>query len=76
MSYSDLERTLLRAVGDRVRQYRKKKGWSQEQLSLECGLDRTYVSGVERGARNVAIINLHKIADSLGVPLAELLAGL
>ncbi len=52
-------------VGKNVARLRKEKGWSQEQLAFECGLHRTYISGVERGIRNPTIIILDKIAVSL-----------
>ena len=53
--------------GIRIRAIRKEKGLAQETLALMCGLDRTYVGGVERGERNISLINIHKIADALGV---------
>lgn len=40
---------------------------------MDCGLDRTYISGIERGKRNVSLINIHKLAIALGVPAAEFL---
>ncbi len=58
--------------GQRVRLLRKCKGFSQEQLALECGLDRTYIGGVERGERNISIVNIEKIAYGLDVPLKDL----
>lgn len=57
-----------------MRQLRKECGWSQEDLAYECGLDRTYVGGIERGERNVALINIELIATTLGVSLPELFA--
>ena len=58
--------------GNRVRLLRKRKGLSQEQLALRCGLDRTYVGGVERGERNVSILNIEKIARALDGSLKDL----
>ncbi|WP_231908001.1 MULTISPECIES: helix-turn-helix domain-containing protein [Cupriavidus] len=52
---------------------RKQRGWSQEKLALESGLARSYVSGIERGVRNVALINICALADTLGVPPGELM---
>jgi len=62
-----------RRVGLNLKKYRLAAGLSQEGLALECGLHRTYVSGVERGVRNPTIVVLEKIAVSLGVPSWKLL---
>ncbi len=64
---------LLIAIGLRVRKLRKSKGMSQEEFALEANLDRTYISDVERGARNISVKNLHKISSTLGITLSELL---
>ena len=53
--------------GSRVKQLRLEKGISQESLALIAGLDRTYVSGCERGVRNIGLENIYKIASALGV---------
>lgn len=58
--------------GDRVRTARVALGLSQEKLAMDCGLDRTYISGVERGKRNVSLINIHRLASALGVPASDL----
>ena len=58
--------------GGRVRELRKQKGLSQEALALACDLDRTYVGGVERGERNISLVNIQKIAEALGVSAREL----
>lgn len=63
----------LRQFGARVRELRSKIGWSQERLAQECRLDRSYIGGVERGERNVSLINIHKIAKALVVPPSRLL---
>jgi transcriptional regulator with XRE-family HTH domain len=67
------ETRLLLNFGDRVRTARLKLGLSQEKLALDCGLDRTYISGIERGKRNVSLINIHRLADALGVSASDLL---
>jgi transcriptional regulator with XRE-family HTH domain len=64
---------IQRQFGARVRTLRKQKGLSQEALALACQLDRTYIGGVERGERNISLLNIHRIADALGVAPAELL---
>jgi len=60
-------------VGRNLKKYRKEAGFSQEGLAHECGLYRTYVSGVERGVRNPTVVVLEKIAKSLGVATWRLL---
>ena len=61
-----------RTFGARVRTLRQARGWSQETLAAEAGLHRTYISSVERGQRNLALDNIHALADALGVPAAAL----
>jgi transcriptional regulator with XRE-family HTH domain len=52
---------------------RKKRGWSQEKLALESGLARSYVGGIERGKRNIALINICVLANALEVAPSEML---
>lgn len=59
-------------LGQRVKQLRLQKGLSQEALAERCGLDRTYVSGIERGVRNPTLEVLHIIASGLNIDLANL----
>jgi len=68
----EMEQRIKRHFGERVRQLRKAKELSQETLALVCDLDRTYIGGVERGERNISLINIHKIADALSVSAKEL----
>ena len=63
----------LRAVGAAVRSRRKELGLSQEELGYKAKLDRTYISGVERGVRNPTVVVLEKIADALKIPAYRLL---
>jgi transcriptional regulator with XRE-family HTH domain len=61
--------------GKAVRHRREKLGVSQEAFADMCGLDRTYVGGIERGERNVALVNIEKIAKTLRLTIAELFRG-
>lgn len=61
-------------LGRRIRKLRQQTGLSQEKFALKIGMDRTYFASVEAGKRNIAIINIKKIADGLGVTLSELFA--
>ena len=62
--------------GENVRKFRKKAGLSQEDLAAACGLHRTYIGGVERGERNVSLLNIIQIARALKVSPTELLEGI
>lgn len=62
--------------GKRVRELRLNLKFSQEKFALLINMDRTYLAGVESGKRNISIKNIKKIADGLGVNLAELFRGL
>jgi transcriptional regulator with XRE-family HTH domain len=68
------EVSLLAKFGGRVREARLALGLSQEKFAFDCGLDRTYISSVERGKRNVSLVNIYKIARALGISPAELFA--
>ena len=60
-------------LGVRLAKLRKERGWSQEQLALESGIARSYLGGIERGQRNVALLNICKLADTLGIEPSELM---
>ncbi len=64
---------IRRRVGLNLRHYREKAGLSQEALGFECGLHRTYISGVERGVRNPTVAVLAKLATVLRIPPERLL---
>lgn len=62
-------------LGKRIQELRKRTGLSQEKFALQIGMDRTYYASVESGKRNIAIRNIKKIADGLGLNLAQLFEG-
>lgn len=62
--------------GERVRKLRQKRKWSQEKLAEESGLDPTYISGIERGKRNLGLENIGKLARALKVDAGKLLKGI
>ena len=62
-----------RRLAGNMKHLRRAKGWSQERLADEAGLDRTYISGIERVVRHPTITSVQKIADALGASFAELL---
>lgn len=62
-------------IGQRIREMRMAQGYSQEKFATVCGLNRTYIAGVELGKRNISLENLHKIADALDLSLGELCRG-
>jgi transcriptional regulator with XRE-family HTH domain len=62
--------------GLRVRELRKAHDLSQEAFAARCGLDRTYISGIERGRRNVSLRNIAVIAKALDMSISDLMKGL
>jgi transcriptional regulator with XRE-family HTH domain len=61
--------------GRSLRRQREKLGVSQEAFADMCQLDRSYIGGIERGERNVALVNIEKIAKTLRMTIAELFRG-
>lgn len=59
-------------LGKRIRELRQQTGLSQEKFALKIGMDRTYFASVEAGKRNIAIVNIEKIANGLGVSISQL----
>ena len=64
MKFND-RNLLLKSIGSKIRQIRLNMGISQEKLGFLAKLDRTYIGSVERGERNISVINLYRIADAL-----------
>ena len=71
-AYSKDEKSFLVQIGNRIRQLRTEAALSQEKLAFECDLDRTYIGSVERGERNISIINLRKISTALKTNISKL----
>jgi transcriptional regulator with XRE-family HTH domain len=67
---------IQKSFGLKVQLLRKERGLSQEKFALSIDMDRTYFASVEAGKRNIAIKNIQKIADGLGISLSELFEGL
>jgi transcriptional regulator with XRE-family HTH domain len=67
------DQKFLRQLGTRVRELRQLRGLSQLELGRRCALHRTFIGSVERGERNVAVLNLRRIARVLRVPVQELI---
>jgi transcriptional regulator with XRE-family HTH domain len=70
------DKDIAESFGLRVRERRLAKGLSQEAFAAAAGLDRTYISGIERGKRNVSLRNIEILAKALGASISELTAGL
>lgn len=71
-----MKNNYLEAFGLRVKELRLRTGLSQEKFALKIGMDRTYFSSVEAGKRNIALINIKKIADGLDIPISVLFENL
>lgn len=65
---------ITQLFGEKVRSVRKEQQLSQDELADQCGLHRTYIGAVERGERNITLINAEKIANALQVSLSELVS--
>jgi transcriptional regulator with XRE-family HTH domain len=66
----------LKVLGERIREMRKVKNFTQEDLAYESDIDRSYIGGVERGERNLSFDKLCQIAQALGCDVASLTKGL
>ena len=68
------KRKILIAFGNKVRELRKEKGISQEELADRAGLHRTYIGMIERAEKNITLTNIEKIAKALDVSISELMS--
>ena len=64
---------VVQLLGANVRRYRKQRGMTQEQLALEVGMERSYISDLERGTRNPSVRALGRLAEALSVSPMQLL---
>jgi len=69
-----MSKDLLVCLGDRIQRLRKKRGWTQVVMAEKIGLDRSFIADVERGKRNISILNLDIIAKGFKLSLARLLS--
>jgi transcriptional regulator with XRE-family HTH domain len=67
---------LLVRLGDRIRKLRKARGWTQTVMAERVGIDRSFLADVERGKRNISILNLELVAKGFKVSLAQLFSRL
>jgi len=69
----DSKQNILIRFGERVREIRKEKGLSQEELAHKADLHRTYIGMIERAEKNITLVNIEKIAKALEVNIKELI---
>ncbi|SHH13139.1 DNA-binding transcriptional regulator, XRE-family HTH domain [Desulfosporosinus lacus DSM 15449] len=67
-----MEMDIRISVGNKIKELRRERNLSQEELALLSGLDRTYINSVENGRRNISIISLEKIANGLRVKIRNI----
>ena len=63
---------IQKIFGERVRELRKRKGMSREELGHRANIHLTYIGSVERGEQNISLKNIHKIAQGLNISLSEM----
>ncbi|HCT70694.1 MAG TPA: XRE family transcriptional regulator [Bacteroidales bacterium] len=71
-----MKNELLIAFGNKIRVLRIQKNWSQEKLAEETDFHRTYIGMIERGERNLSLLNIQKFALAFGLPIEELFKSL
>lgn len=70
-----MKEKICRSFGQRVRKLREERGYSQEAFAEIVGIDRTYISGIERGVRNPTLTSIAKIAAAMKITPSKLLEG-
>jgi transcriptional regulator with XRE-family HTH domain len=73
---ADFSKFLLKALGQRIREFRTKQGYSQEAFADKSGVHRTFMGTIERGESNLSFQNIAKVSATLGISLAQLFSGL
>lgn len=68
-----MENDILKEFGNRIRELRKEKNWSQEQLAAQSNFHRTYIGMIERGERNISLQNIKRFAEVFGMSIDNLL---
>ena len=71
---SNAKLSIQKQFGKKVRELRAESGYSQEGFAFECNLHRTYIGCIERGEKNITIVNIEKIAKALKLEIAQLFA--
>lgn len=71
-SPSHARHPVLVAFGKAIKEARAEAGVSQEELAHLAGIDRSYMSSIERGEQNVGLMSMHRVAEALGLPLSAL----
>jgi transcriptional regulator with XRE-family HTH domain len=67
-----MRQDVRKRFGARLRKLRVERGWTQEEFAERLGIDRSYIGQVERGTRNISLVNLELIADGFGMTLSGL----
>jgi len=67
---------LLTRLGDRIRKLRRARGWTQVEMAEKVGIDRSFLADVERGKRNISVLNLELIAKGFKISLSQLFSRL
>ena len=71
----DSKQQILIEFGNKVRDLRKEKGYSQEELAHKSDLHRTYIGMIERAEKNITLVNIEKIANALECKISDLING-